>query len=131
MMMMVISWWCAFFLINGLLFLFSERFCDVLFLCDWNDQSAEDVIAEQAKQEEEDPFFNLTKKEKKKKKKQVNALYGAHERRHSPSRKKTECGGLHTRGVSKSFIDLSIKKSGSFDDAVRCSPIYQGRTSHT
>ena len=34
-------------------------------------QSAEDVIAEQAKQLEDDPFANLSKKEKKKKKKQV------------------------------------------------------------
>ncbi|XP_044026423.1 ATP-binding cassette sub-family F member 1 [Siniperca chuatsi] len=33
--------------------------------------SAEDVIAEQAKQQEDDPFANLSKKEKKKKKKQM------------------------------------------------------------
>lgn len=34
-------------------------------------QSAEDVIAEQAKQQEDDPLANLSKKEKKKKKKRV------------------------------------------------------------
>lgn len=38
-------------------------------------QSAEDVIAEQAKQHEDDPFANLSKKEKKKKKKQVINIY--------------------------------------------------------
>lgn len=37
-------------------------------------KSAEDAIAEQAKQQEDDPYANLSKKEKKKKKKQV-ALY--------------------------------------------------------
>lgn len=74
MMMMVISWWSAFSFLTGLLFLFSEWFCDLLSLSDWNVQSAEDAIAEQAKQEEEDPFANLSKKEKKKKKKQVNTL---------------------------------------------------------
>lgn len=34
-------------------------------------KSAEDVIAQQAKQQEDDPYANLSKKEKKKKKKQV------------------------------------------------------------
>lgn len=36
-----------------------------------NPQSAEDVIAQQAKQQEDDPYANLSKKEKKKKKKMV------------------------------------------------------------
>lgn len=40
-----------------------------------NRQSAEDVIAEQAKQKEDDPFANLSKKEKKKKKKMVITIY--------------------------------------------------------
>lgn len=37
-------------------------------------QSAEDTIAEQAKQQEDDPYANLSKKEKKKKKKQVSTI---------------------------------------------------------
>lgn len=60
-----------------LLLVWAEWFGDFLFLSHWNCQSAEDVIAEQAKQEEEDPFVNLSKKEKKKKKKQVKPLHGA------------------------------------------------------
>lgn len=43
------------------------------FLC--NHQSAEDAIAQQAKQQEDDPFANLSKKEKKKKKKQVITMF--------------------------------------------------------
>lgn len=46
--------------------------CYHLLFSDWNHQSAEDAIAEQAKQQEDDPYANLSKKEKKKKKKQVN-----------------------------------------------------------
>lgn len=76
--MVVIWWWWVFFLVNVTCFFFLNDF-KTFSLSDWNDQSAEDVIAEQAKQEEEDPFVNLSKKEKKKKKKQVNTLYGAHE----------------------------------------------------
>ena len=44
---------------------------NVSFFSGCNRQSAEDVIAEQAKQKEDDPFANLSKKEKKKKKKMV------------------------------------------------------------
>uniref|UniRef100_A0A7N6AL87 ATP-binding cassette sub-family F member 1 n=1 Tax=Anabas testudineus TaxID=64144 RepID=A0A7N6AL87_ANATE len=47
-----------------------EYVCYHLLFSDWNHQSAEDAIAEQAKQQEDDPYANLSKKEKKKKKKQ-------------------------------------------------------------
>lgn len=57
---------CLFCLCSGSVFeLLSVSGCN---------QSAEDVIAEQAKQQDDDPFANLSKKEKKKKKKQVITL---------------------------------------------------------
>lgn len=41
----------------------------------WTWQSAEDVIADQAKQVPDDPYANLSKKEKKKKKKEVRICF--------------------------------------------------------
>lgn len=52
-----------------LLFCFGSECLHLLF-----HQSAEDAIAEQAKQQEDDPYANLSKKEKKKKKKQVSTV---------------------------------------------------------
>lgn len=53
--------------------IYSQCLTFVLCVCLCDDQSAEDVIAEQAKQQDDDPFANLSKKEKKKKKKQVTS----------------------------------------------------------